>query len=257
MHSYFTRVWFLKFGIATVGAGIAAWNDQWVWAIVFFIGAIVTVTIVANVLYGMIGRVNPQLIRRWEIDSSRRLLFAYEPEEVSRRLASIDFGEESDAEARDNVSSKGDKRGVVQKEVAVSGGHALEQVDTFGDSVLAQDRDGELRYFRNVVTSGYRFLQTVAVEFPDVPINRVRVPAVMNVTVDVLAGLTRAGHLNGHEMHRLMSVVRPIHDEMEERQLDFLNSDDAQGFEHFYETQLFDEIEQLRWLQWRRPKADN
>ena len=109
MHPYFTPVWFLKFGIATVAAGIAAWNGHWLWAVVFFVSAIVTITALAHVLYAIIRSTNPRLVRRWEIDSSRRLLFSSEPEEVSRRLTSIDFVADTGPEAAGDVSRNEEK----------------------------------------------------------------------------------------------------------------------------------------------------
>ena len=121
------------------------------------------------------------------------------------------------------------------------------------EAVQTYNSNRELERLREVLTEGYTALEEIPAEFPDMDVNAVRVPVLMNVVVDLLIIMSKSLHVGGMELSQLLSIVRPFKEQMDERQLEFYNSDAPEEFEEFYETSLFDKVADLPWLEWSKP----
>ena len=90
MHPYWTPFFFIKFGLAIYGA-IHFGSESILMGIGAFIGAIIGVTIIANILYPILKAIAPDLVERWEIAEATAILFGNESDVIERALDEIDF----------------------------------------------------------------------------------------------------------------------------------------------------------------------
>ena len=94
MHPYWTPFFYLKFGLAIFGGLYFGTTESILTGVGVFIGAIIGITIIANVIYQVLRVVAPALVRQWELAEARQILGAGEPENIEKVLDEIDFNED-------------------------------------------------------------------------------------------------------------------------------------------------------------------
>ncbi len=94
MHPYWTPFFYLKYGLAIFGGLYFGSTESVLTGGIFFVGAIIGVTIIANVFYKVLRVAAPGVVSQWELAEARQILGDGEPEDIAKVLDEIDFGED-------------------------------------------------------------------------------------------------------------------------------------------------------------------